>query len=120
MVAGNHDWLFQREPARARGLRRHATYQQDAGAVVGGLRVWGSPWQPRGPRALQAADGWSAHVGCEELRVTVERVAPGLHVFGHIHEAHGCERHGPSQFVNAANCDRAYRPVQTPVVVTID
>ncbi len=46
VIAGNHDWGFQRTPARARSLLRHATYLEDSLAEVDGLRIWGSPWQP--------------------------------------------------------------------------
>lgn len=46
VIAGNHDWGFQRTPARARALLRHATYLEDSLAEVDGLRIWGSPWQP--------------------------------------------------------------------------
>lgn len=62
-VAGNHDWLFQLDPAKARSLITNALYLEDAEAVVEGLRIWGSPWQPmfmdwafnlpRGPRLAQ-------------------------------------------------------------------
>ena len=47
-VAGNHDWLFQREPARARRIFEDAgvVYLQDQAYATGGLRFWGSPWQP--------------------------------------------------------------------------
>ena len=49
-IAGNHDFLFEREPTVARELLAgypSLSYLQDAEADVGGLRVWGSPWQPR-------------------------------------------------------------------------
>lgn len=46
VIAGNHDWLFQSDPAFARSLLRHATYLEDTEATVAGLRIWGSPWQP--------------------------------------------------------------------------
>jgi predicted phosphohydrolase len=46
VIAGNHDWAFERTPALARGLIRNARYLQDEEAIVAGLRVWGSPWQP--------------------------------------------------------------------------
>lgn len=45
-VAGNHDRTFESAPEKARPLVKHATYLQDAGATVGGIRIWGSPWQP--------------------------------------------------------------------------
>jgi len=47
VIAGNHDFLFEREPALARSLLTNATYLEDSGAVIEGLRFWGSPWQPR-------------------------------------------------------------------------
>ncbi len=45
--AGNHDWLFEREPNLARSLMTNATYLQDELIVVNGLRIYASPWQPR-------------------------------------------------------------------------
>jgi Icc-related predicted phosphoesterase len=46
VIAGNHDFLFEREPRSARSLIRHAEYLQDSGITVSGLAIWGSPWQP--------------------------------------------------------------------------
>lgn len=46
VVAGNHDFLCQREPVLARSTLAHATYLEHEAAEVGGLRVFGSPWQP--------------------------------------------------------------------------
>ncbi|MDP2317611.1 MAG: metallophosphatase domain-containing protein [Pseudomonadota bacterium] len=46
VIAGNHDFCFERVPD-ARSWITQATYLQDEGCVVAGLRVWGSPWQPR-------------------------------------------------------------------------
>lgn len=45
-VAGNHDWLFERRPHLVpRVLPWH--YLQDSEVTVCGLRIYGSPWQPR-------------------------------------------------------------------------
>ncbi len=46
VIAGNHDFLFERDGVRARQLLGPVTYLQDSAAAVAGLRVWGSPWQP--------------------------------------------------------------------------
>ena len=46
LVAGNHDFAFQREPAEARARIRSATYLQDGEVEIESLRIWGSPWQP--------------------------------------------------------------------------
>lgn len=45
-IAGNHDWLFEREPETARSLVGSVTYLEDSEVVIEGLRIWGSPWQP--------------------------------------------------------------------------
>lgn len=46
VIAGNHDWSFAMDPARARSLITHATYLEDSEVSAAGLRIWGSPWQP--------------------------------------------------------------------------
>ena len=46
VIAGNHDWAFEKEPVLARDLITNACYLQDEEAVVAGVRIWGSPWQP--------------------------------------------------------------------------
>jgi predicted phosphohydrolase len=46
VIAGNHDWAFERTPAAARALIRNARYLEDEETTVDGLRIWGSPWQP--------------------------------------------------------------------------
>jgi hypothetical protein len=56
-----------------------------------------------------------------QLLATVrQRVRPRLHVFGHIHDNPGQWTDGATTFVNAAACDRKYRPVQAPVLVDIE
>lgn len=46
VIAGNHDFAFEQDP-QARTWMTRATYLQDEMVEVGGLRIWGSPWQPR-------------------------------------------------------------------------
>jgi len=46
VIAGNHDWLFQRSPTLARSLMTNATYLEDSLVEVEGLKIYGSPWQP--------------------------------------------------------------------------
>lgn len=46
-VAGNHDWLFQKDPVLARSMvPKDTIYLQDSSVVVEGLKIYGSPWQP--------------------------------------------------------------------------
>lgn len=44
-VAGNHDFTFEEQPYDIVPLAW--TYLQDSGTEFGGLKFWGSPWQPR-------------------------------------------------------------------------
>ena len=46
-VAGNHDFLFEKAPDLARILMSNVHYLQDSFVVIEGLKIYGSPWQPR-------------------------------------------------------------------------
>lgn len=59
------------------------------------------------------------NTGCEELRKRVEEIHPKLHVFGHIHCGYGQTEKFDVKFVNAANCDESYEPVNAPVVIDL-
>ena len=66
LIAGNHDWLFERDNAAARELLSdNITYLQDSAAEIAGLKFYGSPWQPvffnwafNLPRGWQIAEKW--------------------------------------------------------------
>lgn len=45
-IAGNHDWIFQKQNSLARSILTAATYLEDSETTVMGLRIYGSPWQP--------------------------------------------------------------------------
>lgn len=49
IVAGNHEVCLEKHPATARKMLEDAgfVYLQDAGTTIGGLRFYGSPWQPK-------------------------------------------------------------------------
>ena len=46
VIAGNHDWCFEREPERAQALMTGAIYLQDESVTIDGIKFYGSPWQP--------------------------------------------------------------------------
>ncbi|MDX1458729.1 MAG: metallophosphatase domain-containing protein [Marinobacter sp.] len=46
LIAGNHDWCLQDEPAEAEALIRNAIYLRDSGTEIEGMKFWGSPWTP--------------------------------------------------------------------------
>ena len=46
VIAGNHDWMFERHPGAARELLGNAIYLENSGTGVASLNIWGSPDQP--------------------------------------------------------------------------
>lgn len=48
MIAGNHDWCFEKHPTIAPMIVREfgIVYLQDEGVEIDGLLFYGSPWQP--------------------------------------------------------------------------
>lgn len=125
------------------------TYLEDSGVEIDGVRFWGSPWQPEFcnwwfnlPRGPALAEKWAkipgdtdvlithgpphgildacpTSQGCQDLLSAVRRVAPSVHVFGHIHEGSGVVEIGPTRFVNASVLDGRYRPVNPARVVDL-
>ncbi|MFG0319139.1 MAG: metallophosphatase domain-containing protein [Planctomycetota bacterium JB042] len=151
VVAGNHDFLFERDPERARALLGDVRYLRDEGVSIDGRSFWGSPWQPEFcdwafnlPRGAALAERWAlvpdatdvlvTHgpprgvldvtvsgeaVGCDDLARELRRIAPRLHVFGHIHEAYGRVDADGTIFVNASICDVRYAASHRPIVVDL-
>ncbi len=58
-------------------------------------------------------------LGCAGLREAVERVAPALHCFGHIHESRGQLTHRGTHFVNGSSVQGDCTEVLPPIVVEI-
>lgn len=60
-------------------------------------------------------------VGCEDLLDRVRQLQPRLHVFGHIHEAHGeYSLPGlPTRFLNVSTCPLKGRRLRPPTVVDL-
>jgi Icc-related predicted phosphoesterase len=56
------------------------------------------------------------HEGCLELLDAVERVRPKLHVFGHIHGAHGIFQTELTTFVNASRLGTHNDPCKAPFI----
>jgi Icc-related predicted phosphoesterase len=47
-VAGNHDWFFETNNSYARAMLDDSIiYLQDSSCEIEGLKIYGSPWQPR-------------------------------------------------------------------------
>lgn len=147
IIAGNHDWPWRKHRRYAQLWVKSATYLQDSSVTVGGLKIWGSPWQPEFchwafnlPRGPQLAAVWAgipedvevlvthtpplgildAGLGCADLAARLEHLPRlRLHVFGHVHHGYGRLDRGRTTFVNACICDPEYRPVNAPIIVDL-
>ena len=97
-VAGNHDWLFQREPAAAAALfGRGMTYLQDSVAEIDGLKIYGSPWQPRFYewafnlfRGAELAEKW--RLIPDDIDVLITH-GPPLGILDEVQTPHGSASH---------------------------
>ena len=47
VITGNHDLIFESDPSLARMQLPAATYLENSAVEIEGLRIWGSPQQPR-------------------------------------------------------------------------
>ncbi len=74
-VAGNHDWIFEKESQLARKLLpKDVIYLQDELVEVNGLKIYGSPWQPEFcDWAFNLKRGWP-------LRKKWERIPAGIDI----------------------------------------
>lgn len=144
LIAGNHDFLAERDPALFASLIPDGVhYLNDSGVELLGMKIWGSPVQPwfydwafnrsRGadiqrhwdlipagtdilvthgpPYGILDRTKLGQLVGCEDLTRTLERMhpKPRLHVFGHIHEAHGLLERDGTTYVNASVLNLEYK-----------
>lgn len=115
LVPGNHDGPIAEDPS----LVRNATVLQGSGVKVNGLHVWGVPWSWRSEQRREDYDAIPddvdvlvTHVPAEGmldcgagdplLRLTLARVAPLIHLCGHIHAGRGMVTFGQTTCVNAS------------------
>lgn len=47
VIAGNHDFYFEKEPQKAKELLTNAIYLNDSGIEIEGFKIWGSPISPQ-------------------------------------------------------------------------
>lgn len=71
---------------------------------------------------IRDSNEWDDRCGCEELLKALNRVKPGLHVFGHIHGAHGVSgvnfgTQRDTLCVNAAQMNENYYPENKPITI---
>jgi len=57
--------------------------------------------------------------GCVDLLKKIVEIKPKFHLFGHIHEAYGAEKHGNTTFVNGSVLNEDYKLVNKAVLLEI-
>jgi Icc-related predicted phosphoesterase len=71
------------------------------------------------PHSVRDFTPYGLQVGCELLMHRVEHLNPLIHIFGHIHCAHGAVYKKDTLFVNAAICTEKYIPSNKPLVIEL-
>jgi len=129
MVAGNHDYIFERPEQLPKDLP--VIVLKDELVKIDGLTIWGMPWCLKDSMAFGvdteeeievALSGMpsnidillthnpplgigdkpsSIHLGSLALRHAAWKKTPRLHVFGHVHGGRGAWREGSTYYVNA-------------------
>ena len=141
LVAGNHDACLY--GAHLDGLDDNVHYLCGSGVEIEGLKFWGVPMFMEDcvsgkqqqlytaipedtdvlvthtpPYGILDRDG-SILYGSRVLLERVSTIRPCLHLFGHIHKAHGMTNDGMTVFSNAAIMDEGYDSLNGPNVLPI-
>ena len=141
LVAGNHDACLY--SAHLDGLDDNVHYLCGSGVEIEGLKFWGVPMFMEDcmsgkqeqlyaaipedtdvlithtpPYGILDRDG-SILYGSKELLERVSTIRPCLHLFGHIHKAHGMTNDGMTVFSNAAIMDEGYDSLNGPNMLPI-
>jgi predicted phosphodiesterase len=161
-IAGNHDWLFEKEPWAVKMMMANAPkgmyYLEDSSVEIEGIKFHGSPVQPtfynwafnrdrgeaikrhwdmipegtdvlltHGPvygiadEAYKVGKNSLEHTGCKDLLDATLRIAPKLHLFGHIHYSGGQTFIGPkTTYANVSVLDESYTVCRAPMIFDID
>ena len=141
LVAGNHDACLY--GTHLDGLDDNVHYLCGSGVKIEGLNFWGVPMFMEDcvsghqeqlyaaipddtdvlvthtpPYGILDRDG-SILYGSRVLLERVSTIRPCLHLFGHIHKAHGMTNDGMTVFSNAAILDEGYDSLNGPNMLPI-
>jgi predicted phosphodiesterase len=117
-VPGNHDCIFNQEPARARNLiPDDVVYLENEGLEFDGIKFYSVPARPYLNTPVTIPSGvdflithgpaysyLDRELGCKQLFLSVASARPKYHIFGHVHEE-GLQRKamlGGTTFLNVS------------------
>tara|TARA_B110000503_G_scaffold68992_1_gene107675 strand:+ start:631 stop:1335 length:705 start_codon:yes stop_codon:yes gene_type:complete len=75
---------------------------------------------PQGHLDISGPPHNEGNLGCELLRVNVDKQPPKIHVFGHIHGSYGYKFHNGTHFINASVLNEQYSQVNEPMTIDWD
>jgi Predicted phosphoesterases, related to the Icc protein len=138
-IAGNHDdCLFE---AKIDGLPEDCFYLCNSGVAIEGLKLYGVPMfmndaisgnHDKNIRKIPAGTDilitheppycildYAANInyGDRNLLVSILKIRPKYHLFGHIHDAYGIEKAESTTFVNAAILNAHYEIANEPMLL---
>lgn len=144
-IAGNHDYALQGKDSRRiqRFLPKGCYYLYNSGITINGVNFWGLPFflnpvnDDNYHQQIQQIPTQTdilithqplfgildqsnkIHYGNPHLFKRVNEIQPHYHLFGHIHDAHGIEKHLQTIFSNASIMDGTYQLVNKPTLFEI-
>ena len=103
-----YDWAFNRQ--RGPAIQKHwDLIPEDSDIVITHGPVFG----------IHDRTASGQLVGCEDLLPVIQRIAPKVHLCGHIHEAYGTRQVGETLYINASILDLRYTIAHDPVVFDV-
>ena len=138
-ICGNHDECIY--GANIDGLDKNVYYLNNSGIEIEGFKIFGIPMFMRDgkkretyykntpsdtdilithapPFGIMDFDG-RRNYGSEVLLQKVSEISPKLHLFGHIHNAHGIQKINGSIFSNGAIMNDSYENMQSPNLIEL-
>ncbi|WP_373549089.1 metallophosphatase domain-containing protein [Haliscomenobacter sp.] len=103
-----YDWAFNRQ--RGPAIQKHwDLIPDDSDIIITHGPVFG----------IHDRTASGQLVGCEDLLPVIQRIAPKVHLCGHIHEAYGTVQVGETLYINASILDLRYTIAHDPVVFDV-
>jgi Icc-related predicted phosphoesterase len=110
-----YNWSFNRD--RGEDIKRHWDMIPEATDVL----ITHGPPHGICDEAYRPGYNITEHTGCADLMDAVLRIAPKLHLFGHIHYSGGQTYIGlKTTYANVSVLDESYQVVREPMIFDID
>lgn len=72
------------------------------------------------PRGILDTEEYKLNYGSTSLRMKVSELNPKVHIFGHIHNAHGYRQEADTHYYNCSLLNRQYKPEYEPHLIDLN